>query len=295
MDFDGSHYFVMIPTRVSRNKKLLERPKTIILFGEIYTMLNTTGKFFMSNSTLCERLDCKPTAMKGYLNLLEEEGYIKRSVVYDEQTNRIKGREITLGDALGRGNDLGRQNGQGRVAETTGGWSPERPGEGRGNDHKYINIRDQKNKSEEVPTGSRSKKAKRDSKIYTEILDYLNDKTGRTGRNRFKNAPINREYIDGLLDMKPNDKYYAGRPYTIEDFKEVIDKKVAEWKGTGLTFSSGKLAEDYLQPSTLFAKQNFYKYLMQQTSRTSNNDDRPEYQNLFDQQWTPKNDDDLPF
>ena len=73
-DFRGSSYFVMIPVEVSHNKKLLERPKSIILFGEIYTMLNATGRFYMSNNTLCERLDCKPTAMKGYLNLLEEEG-----------------------------------------------------------------------------------------------------------------------------------------------------------------------------------------------------------------------------
>ncbi len=294
-DFKGSSYFVMIPVEVSHNKKLLERPKAIILFGEIYTMLNATGRFYMSNNTLCERLDCKPTAMKGYLNLLEEEGYIKRSVVYDEKTKRIKGREITLGDALGRSNDQGRSDDQGRVVQTAGVGSPERPGEGRGNDHKDISIRDQKNISEEIPTGSRSKKAKRDSKVYTEILDYLNDKTSRTGRSRFKDCPANRSLIDGLLDMKPKDKYYAGRPYTVEDFKEVIDKKTTEWKGTGLTFSSGKLAEDFLQPSTLFAKKNFYKYLMQQTSRTSNNNDRPEYQNLFAQQWTPQGDDDLPF
>lgn len=289
-DFRGSSYFVMIPVEVSHNKKLLERPKAIILFGEIYTMLNATGRFYMSNNTLCERLACKPTAMKGYLNLLEEEGYIKRSVVYDEKTKRIKGREITLGPALGRENDQSRSDDQGRVVQTTGVWSPERPGEGRGNDHKDISIRDQYKRSEEVPTGSRSKKAKRDSKVYTEILDYLNDKTGRTGRSRFKDCPANRSLIDGLLDMKPKDKYYAGRPYTVEDFKEVIDKKTTEWKGTGLTFSSGKLAEDFLQPSTLFAKKNFYKYLMQLTSRTSNNNE-----NLFAQQWTPQGDGDLPF
>lgn len=296
-DFKGSSYFVMIPVEVSRNKKLLERPKAIILFGEIYTMLNATGRFYMSNNTLCERLDCKPTAMKGYLSLLEEEGYIKRSVVYDEKTKRIKGREITLGDALGRGNDQGRSDDQGRVAQTAGVGSPERPGEGRQNDHKYISIRDQKNISEEVPTGGRSKKEKRDSKVYTEILDYLNDKTGRTGRSRFKDCPANRTLIDGLLDMKTTDRFYAGRPYTIEDFKEVINKKTAEWKGTGLTFSSGKLAEDFLQPSTLFAKSNFYRYLMQMNTTASANqaDDHPEYQNLFNQQWQPQNDDDRPF
>ena len=291
-EFEGSKFFLMIPTKVSRDPELLKKPKAIILFGEIYTMLNATGKFYMSNGPLCERLDCKKTALKGYLNLLEERGYIKRQVVYSDDTQKkIIGRYITVGPALGRGNDLPS------VAETTYPRSQERPTLGRGNDHKDINLIDQENISKETPTGGRSKREKRESKVYTEILDYLNEKTERTGRSKFRDCPANRSLIDGLLDMKPSDRYYSGRPYTIEDFKEVIDKKVTEWKGTGITFSSGKLAEDFLQPSTLFAKGNFYKYLMQKTSRTSaaDNGDRPEYQNLFANQWHPQNDDDLPF
>lgn len=264
-DFKGSSYFVMIPVEVSHNKKLLERPKAIILFGEIYTMLNATGKFYMSNSALCERLDCKPTAMKGYLNLLEEEGYIKRSVVYDDKTKRIKGREITLGDALGRGSDQGRQNGQGGVAQTTRVGSPERPGEGRQNDHKYISIRDQKNIS--VKDTGQAESLPEEKIPYKKILDYLNQKTGKD----YRNVPGNQD----LIRARWNDGF------RFDDFKKVIDIKVAEWKGTGVTFSSGKLAENYLQPSTLFSRK-FDKYL-NQTVNTAN-DTPPEYQGLFDQQ-----------
>lgn len=293
-EFEGSKYFLMIPTAVSRDPELLKKPKSIILFGEIYTMLNTTGKFYMSNSKLCERLDCKQTALKGYLGLLEERGYIRREIVYSDDSKQVLARYIMLGPTLGHGGDGGS------ATAATGGGSQERPSPGHGSDHKYINIRDQKNISEEVHSVGRTKKPKkekRDSKVYTEILDYLNSKTGRTGRSCFKDCPANRNLIDGLLDMKTTDRYYAGRPYTIEDFKEVIDKKVAEWKGTGVTFSSGKLAEDFLQPSTLFAKGNFYKYLMQKTSRASDDPyaDHPEYHNLFDQQWQPAGPDDLPF
>lgn len=293
-EFDGSKYFLMIPTTVSRDPELLKKPKAIILFGEIYTMLNATGRFFMSNSSLCDRLDCGLTAMKGYLNLLEERGYIARCVVYEEGTNKVIRRDITLGPALGRASD------RGSVEEATGGRSQERPGVGRAGGQIIYQSNRSTNISEEVHSVGRTKKPKkekRDSKVYTEILDYLNSKTGRTGRSCFKDCPANRNLIDGLLDMKTTDRYYAGRPYTIEDFKEVIDKKTAEWKGTGMTFSSGKLAEDFLQPSTLFAKSNFYKYLMQQTTRAPANpvDGHPEYHNLFDQQWQPQNDDDLPF
>lgn len=265
-DFKGSHYFVMIPTEVSRNKKLLKRPKAIVLFGEIYTMLNTTGKFFMSNSTLCDRLDCKPTAMKAYLNLLEGEGYIKRSVVYDDQTKRIKGREITLGSALGHGNDLGRQSGQGRVAETAGVGSPERPGEGRSNDHKYISIRDQKNIS--VKDTGQAGSLPEEKIPYKKILDYLNEKTGK----HYRNVPANQDLIRAR---------WKTDGYRFDDFKKVIDNKVAEWKGTGVTFSNGKLAENYLQPSTLFGSK-FDKYLNQTVNGTDNVPD--EYKCLFDQQ-----------
>lgn len=271
-DFKGSSYFVMIPVEVSHNKKLLERPKAIILFGEIYTMLNATGKFYMSNSTLCERLDCKPTAMKGYLNLLEEEGYIKRSVVYDDKTKRIKGREITLGDVLGRGSGQGRQNDQGRVAQTTRVGSPERPGEGRQNDHKDISIRDQKNisvkdtgQAESLPEDMQEEKKKKIP--YKKILDYLNQKTGK----HYRNVPTNQDLIRA--------RWNEG--YTFDDFKKVIDNKVADWKGTGVTFSGGQLAENYLQPSTLFSRK-FDKYLNQTVNSTDNVPD--EYQGLFDQQ-----------
>lgn len=263
-DFKGSSYFVMIPVEVSHNKKLLERPKAIILFGEIYTMLNATGKFYMSNSTLCERLDCKPTAMKGYLNLLEEEGYIKRSVVYDDKTKRIKGREITLGNALGRGNDQGRSNDQGRVVQTAGVGSPERPGEGRSNDHKDISIRDQKNIS--VKDNGQAESLPEEKIPYKKILDYLNQKTGK----HYRNVPTNKELIRA--------RWNEG--YTFDDFKKVIDNKVADWKGTGVTFSGGKLAEEYLQPSTLFSRK-FDKYLNQTVNSTNVPE---EYQGLFDQQ-----------
>ena len=81
--------------------------------------------------------------------------------------------------------------------------------------------------------------------------------------------------------------------YTFDDFKKVIDNKVIDWKGTGVTFSNGKLAENYLQPSTLFSRK-FDKYLNQTVNSTDNVPE--EYQGLFDQQ--PEYNvetDDLPF
>lgn len=111
-------------------------------------------------------------------------------------------------------------------------------------------------------------KEKKEKIPYKKILDYLNQKTGK----HYRNVPTNQELIRA--------RWNEG--YTFDDFKKVIDNKVADWKGTGVTFSGGKLAENYLQPSTLFSRK-FDKYLNQTVNNTAN-DTPPEYQGLFDQQ-----------
>ena len=50
--------------------------------------------------------------------------------------------------------------------------------------------------------------------------------------------------------------------YHTEDLKAVIDKKVAEWKGTEF--------EKYLTPETLFRPSNFEKYLNQKIIQKNN-------------------------
>lgn len=114
---------------------------------------------------------------------------------------------------------------------------------------------------------------------YKKILDYLNQKTGKHYRS---NAKANRDLIRA--------RWNEG--FRFDDFKKVIDNMVAEWKGTGVTFSSGELAEKYLRPETLFSGK-FDRYLNETVNNAANNTP-DEYQNLFDQQWTPENDD-LPF
>ena len=69
------------------------------------------------------------------------------------------------------------------------------------------------------------------SKPYKLIIDYLNEKADKKYRanNKATQKHINARLKEG---------------YTVEDFKTVIDKKCAEWKGTEM--------EQYLRPETLF-------------------------------------------
>ena len=99
-EFKGSIAFLSIPIGISRDPVLLDKyPKAIILMGEIVSMLNVTGKFYMSNKALAQRLRCTRKTVINYLNLLEERGFIKRQLVKDE-TGAVKGRR-SIGPAGG--------------------------------------------------------------------------------------------------------------------------------------------------------------------------------------------------
>mgnify|MGYP001176949669 CR=1 FL=1 len=71
----------------------------------------------------------------------------------------------------------------------------------------------------------------KDSNIYCPVVAFLNEKTG--AKYRASSQSTRR-----LIDARVNDGF------TLEDFKTVISKKCAEWKGTDM--------EKYLRPETLF-------------------------------------------
>lgn len=83
--------------------------------------------------------------------------------------------------------------------------------------------------------------------IYSSVIDYLNEKTERTGKEKYSStSPKTQKLIKARLREK----------YELEDFKIVIDKKCKEWLGTDM--------EKYLRPETLFGNK-FESYLKQKT------------------------------
>lgn len=84
--------------------------------------------------------------------------------------------------------------------------------------------------------------------IYSSVIDYLNEKTERTGKEKYSStSPKTQTLIKARLREK----------YELEDFKIVIDKKCKEWLGTDM--------EKYLRPETLFGNK-FESYLKQKTT-----------------------------
>ena len=83
--------------------------------------------------------------------------------------------------------------------------------------------------------------------IYSSVIDYLNEKTERTGKEKYSSTSTKTQT---LIKARLREKY------ELEDFKIVIDKKCKEWLGTDM--------EKYLRPETLFGNK-FESYLKQKT------------------------------
>lgn len=83
---------------------------------------------------------------------------------------------------------------------------------------------------------------------YKDVIDYLNQKTGKHYKSTTKK---NQTVIRARTD----------EGFTLDDFKQVVNNKVAEWKGTDM--------EKYLRPETLFGTK-FEGYLNQESNNNQN-------------------------
>jgi DNA-binding Lrp family transcriptional regulator len=108
-EFTGSRLFLNIPASVAHDERI-KSDKTILLYGEVLSMINVTGSFYMSNKALAKRLRCTPQTVIRCVRELEKLNYIKTTIVKDEKTGAVKGRKIELRpvpintDARGDGN-----------------------------------------------------------------------------------------------------------------------------------------------------------------------------------------------
>lgn len=224
-EYEGANLFLNIPVGVAHDDRLKDKDK--LLYGEIYAMLNVTNNFFMSNAAMAKRLNCTNRTVIACLNRLEEYGYIKRNNVYDGK--QIVRREISLGSENGF---------TGVVTSASRGYRSLLHGgsEADFTDNRTIN-RASNRAEENILSG------KPDHAPYQEILDYLNSKVGTSYRASSKAT-------QRLIKARSNEGF------EVEDFKRVIDNKVASWG------KDPKMSQ-YLRPNTLFGTK-FEAYLNEQ-------------------------------
>lgn len=249
-EFTGSRLFLNIPASVAYDERI-KSDKTILLYGEVLSMINVTGSFYMSNKALAKRLRCTPQTVIRCVRELEKLNYIKTTIVKDEKTGAVKGRKIELRPVPINTDARGDGNTDDSTPITSVLKTPYHSCYEGGNTddtqieqyNKTINRTeediDKLSSSENVDPEPKQKSQKIP---YEKIIDYLNRKTNSHYRPTSKATRrlIKARYNEGFTDI---------------DFKSVIDKKCAEW------LQDGNMVQ-YLRPETLFGTK-FEAYLNQ--------------------------------
>ncbi len=217
-----------------RDKKLSLKAK-----GLLSEMLSNDDDWEYSISSLASMNKEGKDAIQAALKELEESGYLVRTRTTDEQ-----GRFDCIYDVYEVPPEAGLPQPENRDGKSVTENPPLR----------NTNIR---NTKEELLSNKKDKdivelaldrpEKNQNSEAIAEIIDYLNMRTGR----RFK--ATNRSTAR-LINARLNDGY------TVEDFKEVIDKKCVEWM-------EDPHMQGYLRPETLFTPAHFESYLNQSVSQ----------------------------
>lgn len=251
-EFTGSRLFLNIPASVAHDERI-KSDKSILLYGEVLSMINVTGSFYMSNKALAKRLRCTPQTVIRCVRELEKLKYIKSTMVKDEKSGAVKGRKIELLPIPTNTDVKGEGNTDVNTPITSMLNTPYHSCYEGGNTdvtqieqyNKTINRTEEdidKLSSSEPNSDPEPEKQKSQKIPYERIVDYLNRKTNSHYRPTSKATRrlIKARCNEGFTDM---------------DFKTVIDKKCAEW------LQDGNMAQ-YLRPETLFGTK-FEAYLNQ--------------------------------
>lgn len=187
-EFKGVRAFLMIPPSISRDKELLKKPKSIILMGEIISMLNVTGEFFMSNKKIAEHLRVSARQVNRYLDLLEKKKLIEREKVVSDKNGAILGRKIHAGSALMTCMSLG--------------WRTEcHEGTDTGviplvsqASHKYNNLKDQHNRAVNKSSSSKSSSKDKKDNIKNQNTEEEDPKREKIYKSLFQIARMNDQW-----------------------------------------------------------------------------------------------------
>ncbi|KAB2194062.1 phage protein [Staphylococcus epidermidis] len=175
------------------------------------------------------------SGLKSGIKELEEIGYIQRNRKRDK-SGRLNGYEYLVYEQPHhiRFSNVGKTvNGKTNNGKTVNGKSHTTNNNSTNND---FNNNDDTYNDENILSGNPTVYP------YRDVIDYLNQ---RAGKNYKSTTKKNQTVIRARTD----------EGFSLDDFKRVIDNKVAEWKGTNM--------EKYLRPETLFGTK-FEGYLNQE-------------------------------
>ena len=201
-------YYAIIPANVRYDKRL--KPNAKLLYGEITALCNEKGYCWASNDYFAELYEVKKETISRWITDLVEFGYLKREVVLKKDTKQVINRDLFLNQ--------------------------------EGIDEKINTTIDEKVKDNNTSFNNTNNKSS--SVPYSEIIEYLNAKTGK----RYK---VTQKWKD-LIKARFNEGQQ------LDDFKRVIDIKTKQW------LNNPEMSM-YLRPQTLFGNK-FDEYLNESLS-----------------------------
>jgi len=89
-------YYAIIPAEVRYSKKLT--PNAKLLYAEITALCNMNGKCTASTEYFCRLYEVSRGAVQNWLKMLDDNGYIDRTVIYKQGSKEILHRYINLKD-----------------------------------------------------------------------------------------------------------------------------------------------------------------------------------------------------
>ncbi|USS86467.1 conserved phage C-terminal domain-containing protein [Fructilactobacillus cliffordii] len=223
-------FFTQIPDYALKNPNLNSTDK--IVYGEIYTMLNTMRVCFASNAHIADDIGVQPKTVSKSITKLAKLGFVTVKLVYKEGTKQIDKRYIQLATPM-------PQLGHTPCSNKSIPYAP--------NGVDPMPQLGQVSKSLSRPL-SRSVKptmsgSDEQDAVARKILNFMNKTTGR----HYKPTATNLKLIKAR--MKDG--------FTFNDFKTVIAKKAEQW-------GQDTKMQQYLRPATLFAASKFEGYLNEQ-------------------------------
>lgn len=213
---------VWIPAELWLDENL-QMPEILMLI-EIQSLDRAKG-CTASNKYFADFFGKTPQRVSQIIKSLEKKGYI--SIKYDRCGKECKGRKITVSNKF----DRYQENLQ-RYQENLQGYQEKFKANNTNNNTD--------NNTDKILSSSHSTSAH-------EIVDYLNSKIGTHYRATTRKT-------QSLIKARMNEGF------TVDDFKKVIDNKVAEWD------KDSKMSK-YLRPETLFGTK-FESYLNQAAVKT---------------------------
>ncbi|PTF55919.1 conserved phage C-terminal domain-containing protein [Staphylococcus chromogenes] len=240
---DQPSYYSIITANVRYDNRLTDSEK--LLFAEITSLSNKYGYCTASNGYFAKLYEVTKVTVSRRIANLKECGYLQVEII--REGNEIKQRKMyPLTEMI-------------RPINT----NDNTPINNSVNTPIITNVKENNTSNNNTSNNNINRidtlSGNPTSYPYSDVIDYLNERTGKQYKSTTKK---NQTVIRARSD----------EGFNLDDFKKVIDNKVAEWKGTDM--------EKYLRPETLFGTK-FEGYLNQQQSNAADEDWRKQYEGVF--------------